>query len=77
MMYRLSGRLHAAAYSAWERARDQRGQGTVEYVGMTVMVALLVGGLAVAAKQWGLPIGDLLKGAVTKAIKGLTENFSS
>jgi hypothetical protein len=75
MTYRLAGWLHSAAVSVWERSREQRGQGTVEYVGMTVMVALLVGGLAVAAKQWGLPIGDLLKGAVTKAIKGLTENF--
>lgn len=76
MTYRLAGWLHAAAYSAWERARDQRGQGTVEYVGMTVMVALLVGGIAVVSKTWDIPIGDALKGAVTKAIKTLTEKFT-
>lgn len=76
MTYRLAGWLHAAAYSAWERAREQRGQGTVEYVGMTVMVALLVGGVAVAAKQWDVPIGNALKGAVTKAIAAITEKFN-
>jgi hypothetical protein len=75
MVHRLAGWLHAAAYSAWERARDQRGQGTVEYVGMTVMVALLVGAVAVASTKWGGSIGDALKGALTKAITTLTAKF--
>ncbi len=40
------------------------------------MVALLVGGIAVVSKTWDIPIGDALKGAVTKAIKTLTEKFT-
>ena len=77
MTYRLAGWLHGTAVSAWERARDQRGQGTVEYVGMTVMVALLVGGVAVAAKAWDVPIGNALRDAVKNAIKALTGNLST
>jgi hypothetical protein len=76
MGYRMAGWLHAAAVTAWDRARDQRGQGTVEYVGMTVLVTLLVGAIAAAAKQgWAPDIGGALKKAMTSAIKKLTDPF--
>ena len=36
----MAARLHAWAATAWWRARDARGQGTAEYVGMVVMVGV-------------------------------------
>ncbi len=62
--------LHAAAIAALERARtDRRGQGTVEYVGVVVMVTLLIAAVAVAAKGWAPSVGDGLKKAIGEAIK--------
>ena len=49
---------------------SERGQGTVEYVGVVVMVTLLIGALATAAKTgWSGDIGDALKGTLEKAVK--------
>jgi hypothetical protein len=48
---------------------DRRGQGTVEYVGVVVMVTLLIGAVAVAAKGWAPAVGDSLKKAIQEAIK--------
>ncbi len=62
--------LHAAALTALERARDDRaGQGTVEYVGVVVMVTLLIGAVAVAAKGWAPSVGGSLREAIADAIK--------
>lgn len=53
------------------RAREERGQGTVEYVGIIFIVAAIV--LAVAAAATGFAadimnaIGDAIKGAIAKA----------
>jgi hypothetical protein len=70
MGYAMIARLHAAALTALERARsDRRGQGTVEYVGVVVMVTLLVAAVAVAAKGWAPAVGDGLKKAIGEAIK--------
>jgi len=71
----VSARVHAWALHAWWRARDARGQGTVEYVGMVVMVTLLVAAVAVAAKGWAPDIGNALKKALTGAVKHLTDGF--
>ena len=70
MGYALIAWLHAAAVTAFERAReDHRGQGTVEYVGVVVMVTLLIAAVAVAAKGWAPSVGDGLKKAIGDAIK--------
>lgn len=70
MGYALLAWLHAAAVTAVERARaDSRGQGTVEYVGVVVMVTLLIAAVAVAAKGWAPAVGDGLKKAIGEAIK--------
>jgi hypothetical protein len=70
MGYAMLAWLHAAAISAAERARtDRRGQGTVEYVGVVVMVTLLIAAVAVAAKGWAPSVGDGLKKAIGEAIK--------
>ncbi|MGD9695796.1 MAG: hypothetical protein AB7V42_09070 [Thermoleophilia bacterium] len=71
MGYAMAAWMHAAAVSLVERARreGQRGQGTVEYVGVVVMVTLLIGAVAVAAKGWAPAVGDSLKKAISEAIK--------
>lgn len=74
-MQQVAARMHASVAHAVWRARDQRGQGTVEYVGMVVMVTLLVAGVAVAAKGWAPDIGTALKKALTGAVGHLTDGF--
>jgi len=70
MGYAMVAWLHAAAVSALAREReDRRGQGTVEYVGVVVMVTLLIAAVAVAAKGWAPAVGDGLKKAIGDAIK--------
>lgn len=71
MGYRMMGWTTARAMRVWDRMTEQRGQGTVEYVGIVVMVALLVGGVGVVASKWGGDVGDKLKDGLVKAIKKL------
>jgi Flp pilus assembly pilin Flp len=71
----MASRVHAAVVAAGWRIRDERGQGTVEYVGMVVMVTLLVAAVAVAAKGWAPDIGNALKKALSGAITHLTDGF--
>jgi hypothetical protein len=59
----------------WDRIGEQRGQGTVEYVGIVVMVALLVSAVGVVASKWGGDVGDKLKDGLIKAIKKLVVNL--
>ena len=75
MTAQLTARIHAEVLSAWWRLRDQRGQGTVEYVGMVVMVTLLVAAVAVAAKGWAPDIGNALKKTLSGAISHLAGGF--
>jgi hypothetical protein len=70
MGYAMLAWLHAAAATALHHVReDRRGQGTVEYVGVVVMVTLLIAAVAVAAKGWAPSVGGELKKAVESAIK--------
>ncbi len=70
MGYVFAAWLHATALGLADRARTaQRGQGTVEYVGVVVMVTLLVGAVAIAAKGWAPDVGNALKKAIGDAIK--------
>ena len=58
------GRAHAALASA---ARDIRGQGTVEYVGLILLVAVILAGVVKASGGFSdTGIAD----AVVKKIKG-------
>jgi hypothetical protein len=70
MGYVMAAWLHAVGASAaeWARSRDGRGQGTVEYVGVVVMVTLLIGAVAVAAKGWAPAIGGDLRKVIADAI---------
>ena len=48
MPYRTMGWIHANVARVW---REQAGQGTVEYVGLVILLAMLLGGVVVAAKE--------------------------
>jgi hypothetical protein len=67
--------LHVRGLDLLHRQARQRGQGTVEYVGMVVMVTLLVAAVAVAAKGWAPDVGGGLKRALVNAMKKLTDGF--
>jgi len=64
--YAWQGRAHAALVRA---AQEARGQGTVEYVGLILLVAVIVAGVVSASKGIGdkgiaMTIVKKLKGAV-------------
>ena len=65
MGYELFGRLHAAFASL----RDERGQGTIEYVGLVLLLAVLLGGIVVAAK--GMSGDKSLATAIISKLKGV------
>jgi hypothetical protein len=49
MGYELMGRAHGALVTLGERLREQRGQGTVEYVGLILLLAVVLAGVVKAA----------------------------
>jgi hypothetical protein len=59
-MYELMGRAHAALVA-------ERGQGTVEYVGLVLLLAVLLAGVVAAGKD--LKDGGIASAIVTK-LKG-------
>ena len=76
-MYALIARAHVVAHLALRRLAElgsQRGQGTVEYVGLILLVALLMVGMVAAMKGFqgrqGLELAetivDKIRGAVNK-----------
>jgi hypothetical protein len=76
-MYALIARAHVAGHLAGRRLAElgsQRGQGTVEYVGLILLVALLMVGMVAAMKGFqgkqGLELAetivDKIRGAVNK-----------
>jgi Flp pilus assembly protein TadG len=64
MGYELMGRLHAS----WMALRDERGQGTVEYVGLILLLAVVLGGVVAAAQGFS---DD--KGIATAVVKKLKD----
>ena len=64
--------LAAAHLHAWVLHRltrsAQRGQGTVEYVGVVVTMALLLAAVATASRGWGTDIGNALKDVLRDAV---------
>ena len=53
---------------AGERLRSERGQGTVEYVGLVLLVAVLMGGMVAAVGGLNSLPGKELAEAITKKI---------
>jgi Flp pilus assembly pilin Flp len=69
-MYRLFGLAHAQLL----RLRDEcRGQGTVEYVALILLVALVMAGVVAAMKGFrtgsGKELGDAIVGKIKEAVK--------
>ena len=65
-MYRVFGRIHAGLLSA-------RGQGTVEYVALILLVALVMAGVVAAMKGFktdqGKELGDVIIGKIKEAVR--------
>ncbi len=64
MAYRLMGRLHAAV--AGGRGTGQSGQGTVEYVGLILLVAVVLAGVVAATKHTSIGSGQIGETIVRK-----------
>ncbi|WP_205697541.1 Flp family type IVb pilin [Conexibacter sp. SYSU D00693] len=72
-MYRTMGRLHADLHSLFTplraRAADERGQGTIEYVGLVMLMAVILGVVVSASGKVQVDeipqaIADKLKDAI-------------
>jgi Flp pilus assembly pilin Flp len=70
MGYELMGRLHAS----WMGLRDERGQGTVEYVGLILLLAVVLGGIVAAAH--GFKDDGIAKSIMTK-LKGAVDGINA
>jgi hypothetical protein len=65
-MHRFFGRIHAGFIGA-------RGQGTVEYVALILLVALVMAGVVAAMKGFktdeGKELGDVIIGKIKEAVR--------
>jgi len=69
-VYEWQGRAHAALVNM---ARDVRGQGTVEYVGLILLVAVILAAVIAASSKVGDDgIAKVILRKLTDAIKGIT-----
>ncbi len=72
-MYRLQGLAHAAFAQAAAAARGARGQGTVEYVALILLVALVMAGVVAAMKGFrtdeGKELGDVILEKIKQAVR--------
>jgi hypothetical protein len=72
-MYTAFGYLHARVGAAAARLRGQLGQGTVEYVALILLVALVMAGVVAAMEGFqtdeGKELGDIILGKIKDAVK--------
>lgn len=72
-MYRTMGLAHAALVRLARRLRAQAGQGTVEYVALILLVALVMAGVVAAMKGFrsddGKELGDVILGKLKEAVR--------
>jgi hypothetical protein len=68
-MYRVFGYAHAAVHHALRKARETAGQGTVEYVALILLVALVMAGVVAAMKGFKTDEGQALGDAILAKIK--------
>jgi hypothetical protein len=68
-MYRLMGRLHSGVL----RLHRDAGQGTVEYVALILLIALVMAGVIAAMKGFktdqGQELGDVIIGKIKEAVR--------
>jgi hypothetical protein len=72
MIYKLIGYLHAKAtwrVNAIRRLAGEAGQGTVEYVGLILLVSLLMVGMVAAMKGFNGKQGTELADVIVNKIK--------
>jgi hypothetical protein len=73
MLYALFGYLHAAFHQRLRAihalAEGERGQGTVEYVGLILLVSLLMVGMVAAMKGFNGKQGTELAEVIVEKIK--------
>jgi hypothetical protein len=71
-MYRTMGLLHARLLGAGRRFGQASGQGTVEYVALILLVALVMAGVVTAMKGYktdqGKSIGDAVMNKIKEAV---------
>ena len=71
-MYRVFGYGHATLHRVLRSARDSAGQGTVEYVALILLVALVMAGVVAAMKGYktdgGKDLGDAIIGKIKDAV---------
>jgi Flp pilus assembly pilin Flp len=69
------GRVHAgAARAAVGLHRDSRGQGTVEYVGLILLIAVLIAGVVQASRSFtDTGIAEAVVRKIKGAIDGVAE----
>ena len=80
MFYSLIGYLHAAfvrrVRSIQDLAAGERGQGTVEYVGLILLVSLLMVGMVAAMKGFngkqGTELADVIVNKIKQAENAIT-----
>ncbi len=68
-MYRCFAFAHATLAAALDRLRRQAGQGTVEYVALILLVALVMAGVVTAMKGFQTDEGNDLGNAILGKIK--------
>ncbi|MEA2330479.1 MAG: hypothetical protein QOH58_617 [Thermoleophilaceae bacterium] len=72
-MYRVFGLVHLQLLRLGSDLRDGRGQGTVEYVALILLVALVMAGVVAAMKGFrtdeGKELGDVIVGKIKEAVK--------
>ncbi len=70
--YELAARFQTAKHVVWERlAQRERGASALEYVGMVLVAAVIVGAV------YGAVQGDVIKTAVGNAIKTIVTGPSA
>jgi hypothetical protein len=72
-MYRFMGFAHSAGVRALARLRREKGQGTVEYVALILLVALVMAGVVAAMRGFrsdeGKELGDVILGKIKDAVR--------
>jgi hypothetical protein len=71
MIYRLMGRMHLQLARV---ARGERGQGTVEYVALILLVAALLAGIVAATKGTKFSTGGIAE-TIVKQMKQALESI--
>ncbi len=72
-MYGLMGLIHARLVLTGQALRREGGQGTVEYVALILLVALVMAGVVAAMKGFktndGKELGDLIIAKIKEAVR--------